>query len=331
MTNLKKPQINYKLIQSKLNLIKDNLFHRNFELDLNNFSNLLNDRNQLQFKLNQLIHFRNKNISSRSSHVSSNDSVSINSNDVKNEIKNLELNLNDLNNSLFNLSINIPNFSHPASPTNNKPNEVYTSNHTVIPSSGIRDHLNILTKLKLLNKPSANIISGNGFFILQNQLASLEHSLINLALSMATKHSFNLVTIPDLVKVDIAKRCGFIPRDQSANQTYHISNNNSDNDLCLAATAEIPLAGIHADQVLNLKHLPLNYVAFGHAFRAEAGARGKDTRGLYRLHQFSKVELFSITDENSSDDTFHDIINLQKSFIDLLDIPYRLVCCYFIN
>ncbi|KAG8736082.1 Serine--tRNA ligase, mitochondrial [Ceratobasidium sp. 414] len=126
-------------------------------------------------------------------------------------------------------------------------------------------------------------------------------------MEVACRQGFEPVITPDVVKRDVADRCGFIPRDGNpfnegagervpeqmyGVQSHHVS---AEGGLVMAGTAEIPLAALHANALYNPQELPCRTVAVGHAFRAEAGARGRDTRGLFRVHQFTKVELFSIT------------------------------------
>ncbi|EIM23178.1 seryl-tRNA synthetase [Wallemia mellicola CBS 633.66] len=301
-----KPRLNFKGVKNEIEYFKKNNINRNIKLDLNSFLSIYNKSTTLENELNK----------------TKNEQTKQQTKELKLVIKELEKNLKFAKDELFDLTSQIPNKSHPKSPINNEPNEILSGGPTATPSTPLRDHLNIANRLNAIE--NASDISGNGFTILKDELAVLEHALIQFSLNIAVENGYKLITIPDIVKLDIANRCGFLPRDNSSNQTYSITNS-SDNPLCLAGTAEIPLAGLHYNQLLNQSSLPLKYVACGHAFRAEAGARGRDTRGLYRLHQFTKVELFSLTDEKSSDSMLEEIINVQKQVVEALNLPYRIL------
>lgn len=299
-----KPRLNFRGIKNEIEYFKRNNLNRNIKLDLNSFLSIYNKSTTLENELNK----------------TKNEQTKQQTKELKFVIKELEKNLKLAKDELFDLSSQIPNKSHPKSPINNEPNEVLNGGPIATPSTPLRDHLDIANRLNAIE--NASDISGNGFTILKDELAVLEHALIQFSLNIAVENGYKLITIPDIVKLDIANRCGFLPRDNSSNQTYSITSS-SDNPLCLAGTAEIPLAGLHYNQLLNQGSLPLKYVACGHAFRAEAGARGRDTRGLYRLHQFTKVELFSLTDEKSSDSMLEEIIDVQKQVVEALHLPYR--------
>ncbi|TIA91123.1 hypothetical protein E3P99_01224 [Wallemia hederae] len=300
-----KPRLNYKGIAANVDSIIKNNINRNVHIDLSNYKTLYNASSALEVELNGKKHQQS----------------STKSKELKKSIKELEGILKQAKQELHDLASQIPNKSHADAPTNNVPRQVNHGGPDPTPSTPLRDHIDIATKLN--GVLSAANISGNGFLILKDELAVLEHSLIQYALHVAVRRGYQLVTVPDIVKMDIANRCGFIPRDTNANQTYTLSNNS--NAACLAATAEIPLAGIHFNQLLPQSSLPLRYVACGHAFRAEAGARGRDTRGLYRLHQFTKVELFSLTDEDTSDAMLDEIVDIQKEVVQSLNLPYRIL------
>lgn len=177
-----------------------------------------------------------------------------------------------------------------------------TTTTTAAPNAD-RDHLRVTNHFDLLDNEASTISTGASWPYLRAELALLEMALINYATSICLKHGYEPVIPPDVIRSDIAARCGFQPRDtttgagQGPSQTYHIA----DTDLCLAGTAEIPLSVLFANRILDHKSLPRKVVGVGHAFRAEAGARGADTRGLYRVHQFTKVEMFCVAAAEDAD------------------------------
>ncbi|KAG9076866.1 Serine--tRNA ligase, mitochondrial [Ceratobasidium sp. 370] len=169
-------------------------------------------------------------------------------------------------------------------------------------------------------------------------------------MEVACRRGFEPAIAPDVVKRDIADRCGFVPRDGGPlhegaaesvpEQIYGVQSHHgpTEGGLVLAGTAEIPLAALHANALYNPQELPRRTVAVGHAFRAEAGARGRDTRGLYRVHQFTKVELFSVTtgetrqqhaspevQEKASDRELEYLRNLQIELYENLGLTFRVL------
>lgn len=186
------------------------------------------------------------------------------------------------------------------------------------------DHKHIMEKHNLVNFTKATIISGRGWYYLLNEAAMLEQALIQYALSMARKNGFKMIIPPSIVKTEVTNACGFKPRDQNnETQVYELKSD----DLCLTGTAEIPLAALYSNHEFKESDLPLNHVGVSRSYRAEAGAAGRDTRGIYRVHEFTKVELFSWTkgDVNSSMPVFDKIVNFQKEFISSLGLTARVL------
>jgi seryl-tRNA synthetase len=190
-----------------------------------------------------------------------------------------------------------------------------------------RDHLRTTNWYELLDNEASTISTGSSWPYLRGTLALLEMALINYATSICLKHGYEPVIPPDIIRTDIASRCGFNPRDgadtdSAPSQTYHIANT----DLCLAGTAEIPLSALFANRILDHKSLPRKVVGVGHAFRAEAGARGADTRGLYRVHQFTKVEMFCVTAaDGDSGQVMEDMRSVQRDIAEGLGLSVRRV------
>lgn len=249
---------------------------------------------------------------------------------LKEEVSELESTLAEVERTLLTLALAIPNDTHPDSPLGPEDAAVTLSVHgpEPIPPNIERDHVTICRKLGLLDLESASTVTGSSWYYLLNEAALLEIALTNYAMSIALKHGFTPVTTPDVVRSDIASRCGFQPRDSSdipISQMYHIKplSTSASPELVLSGTSEIPLAGMFANKVFPSTTLPLKVVGLGHAFRAEAGARGVDTRGLYRVHQFTKVELFAVTTGDGSEAMMAEMMQVQKSILEGLGFPFR--------
>jgi seryl-tRNA synthetase len=203
-----------------------------------------------------------------------------------------------------------------------------------MPHTPLRDHVSICRDLGLLDLEAGATVTGNSWYYLLHEAALLEMALTNYGLSIALKHGFTPVTTPDVVRSDIARRCGFQPRDNAdppVSQMYHLSTNDSSSsssshpELVLSGTAEIPLAGMFANKILPLKDLPLKVVGLGRAFRAEAGARGTEARGLYRVHQFTKLELFAVSQAGQSEEVMEEMRRVQVEIFSGLGFPFRCV------
>ncbi|WWD15665.1 serine-tRNA ligase [Kwoniella shandongensis] len=252
---------------------------------------------------------------------------------LKARVKDYESTLTETENELLDLGLTLPNFSHPSSPIGAEENAVTleTFGPELKEVDPNRDHVRFADQFDLLDTEASAIASGSSWPYLKGTLALLEQALINYALSIAIRNGFTPVVPPDVIKTDIAWRCGFQPRDSATNpssQTYHIQSTNSDNtspQLCLAGTSEIPLAGMFADRLLTQESLPRKVVGTGRAFRAEAGARGADTRGLYRVHQFTKVELFVVSAEDESESMMESIRAVQKEIAQGLGLSVRVL------
>src|SRR3989338_5892339 len=150
-----------------------------------------------------------------------------------------------------------------------------------------KDHLEIGTALGIIDFESGAKVAGSGFYYLKNAGVLLELSLVRYALDFLAKKGFFLVITPDLARSKFYLGTGYMPRGSEA-QTYVVENS----DLGLIATAEITLAGLHADEVLEEEKLPVRYGGYSHCFRQESGSYGKYSKGLHRVHQFTKVEMF---------------------------------------
>ncbi|KAG6161725.1 hypothetical protein E4U11_003207 [Claviceps purpurea] len=196
-----------------------------------------------------------------------------------------------------------------------------------------RSHDDIGTELGVLDFATAATTSGWGWYYMLGGAAQLEQALVQYALSMATKHGWTQVSPPTMVYSHIGSACGFRPRDtHGEQQVYTVAQGHEDAargvpELCLSGTSEIPLAGMKVSCTIPAKDLPLKCVAVSRCYRAEAGARGADTRGLYRVHEFTKVELFAWTAPESaaSETVYQQILALQTEILRSLGLYCRVL------
>ncbi|MCJ1354153.1 MAG: Serine--tRNA ligase, mitochondrial [Icmadophila ericetorum] len=198
--------------------------------------------------------------------------------------------------------------------------------------SKVQSHVQIGDAMSLIDFTSASTSSGWGYYFLTNGGALLEHALVQYALATAATHGFKIVTPPSLVYSHIASACGFKPRDQNGErQIYSIAQKDDVDpekpELVLAGTAEIPFAAMKANTTLESAKVPLKVVGASRCYRAEAGSRGVDTKGLYRVHEFTKVEMFAWTpaDFEQSTAVFNKMLRVQEEIVTGLHLPCRVV------
>lgn len=182
-----------------------------------------------------------------------------------------------------------------------------------------RDHLEIASKLNLIDVEKASEVSGSRFAYLFGDLVKIEFNLVSWALNKLSDKGFTPTVPPVLVRENALYGTGFFPDD--AEQVYEIPND----DLFLVGTSEVPLAALHTNEILNIKNLPLRYAGFSTCFRREAGTYGKDTTGIFRVHQFDKVEMFSFCDPVKSKEEHEFILSVEEELLQALEIPYRVV------
>lgn len=236
------------------------------------------------------------------------------------------------------LALALPNLTSAATPRGHEPAVLsYINDHPEPhPQSSDRvwrSHVHVGSELGLLDFAGAAAASGWGWYYLVGEGAQLEQALVGYALETARRHGWVQVSPPSMVYSHIAAACGFMPRDQNGEtQVYAVAQGASDRargrpELCLAGTAEVPLAGMRAGATLDAAELPSRRVAVSRCYRAEAGARGADTKGLYRVHEFTKVELFAWTapDEAEAADVFDEVLDMQTEILGSLGLHCRVL------
>ncbi len=216
----------------------------------------------------------------------------------------------------------LPNFLHPDTPRGRE--EDFRVLSTVGEPRKLdfpaRDHLELATALDLVDFERAAQVSGQKFYYLKREAALLELALQRFALDQLMPEGFVPVVTPDLARPDVIEGLGFSPRGEET-QIYSISGH----ELCLIGTSEITLGGMYADSILAEEDLPLKLAGVSHCFRTEAGAHGRESKGLYRVHQFTKVEMFVFCRPEDSDAQHAELLRLEQQIWDALEIPYRVI------
>ncbi len=216
----------------------------------------------------------------------------------------------------------LPNFLHPDSPRGREEdfNLLATIGEPRALGFDAKDHLELATALDLVDFERAARVSGQKFYYLKREVALLEIALQRFALDRLLPEGFIPVVTPDLARPDVIEGLGFSPRGEET-QIYSVA----DHELCLIGTAEITLGGMYADTIFSEEELPLKLAGVSHCFRTEAGAHGRESKGLYRVHQFTKVEMFVFCRPEDSDAQHVELLRLEKQIFDALEIPYRVI------
>ena len=183
------------------------------------------------------------------------------------------------------------------------------------------DHLDFATSRGWVDFERGAKVAGAKFYYLKDGLALLENALLQFGLAKVQEHGFTYMTTPDLVSSRVLEGCGFNPRTSDQSDEYYIEGE----DLALIATAEMPLTGYHMDEILDEKDLPLFYAGYSACFRKEAGAYGKYTRGLFRVHQFNKLEMYCFCLPEQSKEIHEKILAIEEDIWQSLNIPYHII------
>ncbi|WP_417733972.1 serine--tRNA ligase [Rosistilla oblonga] len=217
----------------------------------------------------------------------------------------------------------IPNMTHPDVPSGGEEDakEVGFGKTAVRTFDfAVKDHLELAQPLDLVDFEAGARVTGSGFYFLKNDAVLLDLALQQFAIRHLMAKGFIPVTTPDLATTSVLQGIGFTPRGPET-QIYSIENS----DLHLVGTAEITLGGMYADQTVDLEELPIKLCGLSHCFRTEAGAAGRASRGLYRVHQFTKVEMFAFTSPEQSDAMHEELRQTECELFDALEVPYRIV------
>ena len=284
--------LDYKFIKDNLEAVKENIKNRNMNADADKVVELYDKRTSLVTKQQDLQQKRNENAKAMKQKLDDEKRAELVNagKKIKDDIQILEKELSQVETALEDAARQIPNMMHPDAPIGKLDTENLEVKKVGTPrvfDFEIKDHVQLAEDLDLLDFDRGTKVSGPKFYYLKNEAVFLEQALIQYALNILRKHGFELFITPDVAREEVLKGIGFNPRGNESN-VYSIE----DEGTCLVATAEITLGGYHSGEILDKSKLPLLYGGLSHCFRREAGAAGQFSKGLYRVHQFDKVEMF---------------------------------------
>jgi len=242
---------------------------------------------------------------------------------IKEEVKELEPQLEEIDKNLHSLLILLPNLPQDAVPVGDESVNVVLHQHGKAPKFDFepKDHLSLGESLEVLDVERAAKTSGSRFSYLKGDLALLEFALVDLAMKTAIKEGFLPIIPPVLIKEEMMQAMGYIDTPEDLEERYYFEKEK----LFLVGTAEQSVGPMHAGEIFDEKELPKRYIAFSTCFREEAGSYGKDTKGILRVHQFDKVEMFSFVHPEKSKEEHQFLVSLQESLWQALKIPYQVV------
>jgi seryl-tRNA synthetase len=319
--------IDIKALRENPDVMKENIILRNLDPEKYNVDYILeldSKRRELQKELDNLRSLRNKISQEIGKKVGQEkENLIKEAKELKEKIEKIEEEFKNIEKELYQRLWQLPNFLSPKAPRGKDENdnieikrwgEIKKFNFTP------KDHLDLGIMNDLLDFERGSKVTGSNFYYLKNEAVILEFALMQMVIDTLVPEGFKIFITPDLAKMEIIDGIGFQPRGPEA-QIYRIENF----DLGLIATAEITLGGYHKDEILDELDLPLKYLGFSHCFRTEAGAYGRYNRGLYRVHQFSKAEIFIICRPEDSEDMHEYILGLEEKIFQKLEIPYRVL------
>ncbi len=314
--------IDPQLLKTNIEAIEENLRKRDLDIDLDKLKLLDESRRALKFESEKL-RAEQKKLGKEIASASEKEKVILleKAEKISDKVKSLSEETQQKDEEFFDAWIKIPNIVNSSSPVG-KTDEDNKEIKKVGEPKSIKNpmtHLEIGENLGLIDVERASKISGSRFSYLFGDLVKIQFNLVSYTLNKLSEKGFNPTIPPVLVRENALFGTGFFPDD--SDQVYEVQND----DLFLVGTSEVSLAALHTDEIIDMKNLPLRYAGYSTCFRREAGTYGKDTSGIFRVHQFDKVEMFSFCDPEKSNEEHEQILAIEEEILKDLEIPYRVV------
>ncbi|MDC3103186.1 serine--tRNA ligase [Acidimicrobiaceae bacterium] len=314
--------IDPQLLKTNIEAIEENLRKRDLDIDLDKLKLLDESRRALKFESEKL-RAEQKKLGKEIASASEKEKVILleKAEKISDKVKSLSEETQQKDEEFFDAWIKIPNIVNSSSPVG-KTDEDNKEIKKVGEPKNIKNpmtHLEIGENLGLIDVERASKISGSRFSYLFGDLVKIQFNLVSYTLNKLSEKGFNPTIPPVLVRENALFGTGFFPDD--SDQVYEVQND----DLFLVGTSEVSLAALHTDEIIDMKNLPLRYAGYSTCFRREAGTYGKDTSGIFRVHQFDKVEMFSFCDPEKSYEEHEQILAIEEEILKDLEIPYRVV------
>jgi seryl-tRNA synthetase len=317
--------LDLKFIRENVKAVEENCKNRGVEADVGLVVELADRRSALIQESNELKQRQNEMARSigRERDEEARAKLIEESRAMKERLPSKEAALHEVEERLREEQLKIPNMTHPDSPIGKDDTEnVEVRRWGEIPDFPFepKDHVELGDALGIIDFDAGARTTGSKFYFLRGDAVLLELGLIRYAMDILVERGYQPTITPDLARDQMLVGTGYIPRGPET-QIYSVE----DSDLSMIATAEIALAGQHADEIIEERDLPLRYAGLSHCFRTEAGSHGRASRGLYRVHQFTKVEMFAFTTPEGSEAIHDEMVEIEERIFQGLDLPYRVV------
>jgi seryl-tRNA synthetase len=319
------PVLDLRFIRENAAAVEENCKNRGVKADVRLVVGLADRRSTLIQELNELKQRQNQLAKSigREADEEARRGLIEGSRTIKQRIPEKEQELGRVEQRLREEQLKIPNMTHPDAPIGKDESEnVEIRRWGEIPEFGFepKDHVEIGGALGIIDFDAGTKVAGSKFYFLRGDAVLLELGLIRYAMDILVDRGYEPTITPDLARDEMLVGAGFIPRGPET-QIYSVE----DSDLSLIATAEITLAGALADEIVEVDELPIRLGGLSHCFRTEAGSHGRASRGLYRVHQFTKVEMFAFTTPEHSEAIHQEMLEIEEQIFQGLGLPYRVV------
>ncbi len=317
--------LDLKFIRENPEAVAENCKNRGVDADVDLVVGLAEERSELMQEVNDLRQGQNEMAKSvgKERDPDKREGLIAESRRMKEQIPEIEAQLAAVEGRLREEMLKIPNMTHPDSPIGRDDTEnVEIRRSGEPPAFGFepKDHVELGESLGIIDFEAGTKVAGSKFYFLRRDAVLLELGLVRYALDKLIAHGYEPTITPDLARNEALIGTGFIPRGPET-QIYSIE----DSDLSLVATAEITLAGSLAGDILDAEDLPVRLAGLSHCFRTEAGSHGRASRGLYRVHQFTKVEMFAFTTPDQSEGVHDEMVEIEERIFQGLGLPYRVV------
>ena len=317
--------LDLKFIKENSEAVKKNVKDRFMSVDVDRVIELYDRRNTLIAEIDTLRQQRNENANKMKGPMEQDarQELIAEGKKLKEDIASLENEFSGIEEELNAEASKVPNMAHPDAPIGKEDKDnLEISRSGTIPQFSFKpkDHVELGEDLDLIDFDTAARVSGTKFYYLKNEAVILELALSRYAIDILMLKGFMPTITPDIAKEEILEGIGFNPRGTESN-IYNIEETGT----CLVGTAEITLGGYHAGQIVDSEKLPIKMAGLSHCFRREAGAAGQYSRGLYRVHQFSKVEMFVYCKPEDSESIHQELRAIEEELFSGLEIPFRVV------
>ncbi len=317
--------IDLRELKSRRAEIETNIKNRSMKIDLDAIIALQDERSALLQEVESLRFERNENAQKMKGKLDAetrNQLIEEGKN-LKTQIADVEERFNEVEKEYLTLGRQIPNYAHPSAPVGKEDTDNTILKRVGTPPSfsfKALDHVELGEKLDLIDFEAGTKVTGPKFYFLKNQAVILQMALERYALDILIKHGFSPYITPDIAKEEILEGIGFNPRGPESN-IYTLEGTGT----ALVGTAEITLGGYHAEEILDSAALPIKMAGLSHCFRREAGSAGQFSKGLYRVHQFSKVEMFIYCVPEESDAIHDQLLAIEEEIFTGLGLAYQVV------